>query len=85
MNVKQRIILILGGVGILHSSMVPPISQVDAVTCRYHEFVERALFFTREYGINRGDVVALISEFGIIAAVTWIAYHVVGAFDKTEA
>ena len=41
-------------IGLLHSSMVPPVLQVDTVTCRYHEFAERSLFFTRGYGINQG-------------------------------
>ncbi len=85
MDRKQRIILIISGAGILHSSMVPPVSQVDAVTCRYHEFVERSLFFTRGYGVNHGDAVALISEFGIIAALTGVAFLVAGAFKKNEA
>jgi hypothetical protein len=84
MTMKQRIILILGGIGILHSSMVPPVSQLEAVTCRYHEFVERSLFFTRGYGVNHGDTVALISEYGIIVALTGIAYLIAGARKKSS-
>lgn len=85
MKKKQRVILIVGCIGLLHSSMVPPVSQVEAVTCRYHEFVERSLFFTRGYGVNQGDAVALIPEFGIIAAITGIAFLAAGAFEKSEA
>lgn len=82
MEIKQRLILILGGVGILHSSMVPPVSQLDGEVCRYHEFVERSLFFTQGYGVNHGDAVALISEYGIVVALTGIAFLVVGACKK---
>ena len=84
LNIKQRIIVILGCIGILHSSMVPPVSQVDEVTCRYHEFVERSLFFTREYGVNHGDLVALLSELLVIVAVTGIAFLAVGFGKKSE-
>ena len=76
MSKLQRIILVLGSIGLLHTSMVPPVSQIAASTCRYHEFVERSLFFTRTYGVNNGDVVAMISEYGVIVSITFIAFLV---------
>lgn len=82
MNIAHRMILVIGSIGILHSSMVPPVSQVNGSSCRYHEFVERSLFFTKEYGINHGDMVALISEYGIIISITVIAYLISGFFIK---
>lgn len=51
MTLAQRIILLLGLTGILHSSMVPPVRQGAELVCRYHEFTERALPFTRGYGV----------------------------------
>ena len=85
MNMKQRIVLILGSIGFLHSSMVPPVAQVVAQTCRYHEFLERSWFFTRGYGVDRGDAVALASEYGVLAALTAIAFLIAGASKKREA
>ena len=82
MNTVQRIIIIVGSMGILHSAMVPPVLQGDEGTCRYHEFAERSLFFTRGYSISNGDIGALLSEFGIIAALTCLAYLTAGGFKK---
>ena len=84
MNIKQRIILIAGAIGMLHSSMVPPVMQGGGATCRYHEFVERSLFFTREYGVNNGDMVALVSEFGIVAAIASILFLLAGLMDRNS-
>ena len=85
MNIAQKIVLIIGSVGILHSSMVPPVSQLEGAVCRYHEFTERSLFFTKGYGINNGDVVALMSEFGIILSITAVSYLIAGLIRKKEA
>lgn len=82
MSKLQRIVLILGSIGILHSSMVPPVSQLESATCRYHEFVERSLFFTKEYGVNQGDLPALVSEYGIVLSVTLSAFLIAGALKK---
>lgn len=83
MSKIRRVIVVLGAIGVLHSSMVPPISQISSETCRYHEFVERSLLFTRTYGVNHGDLPALLSEYGVILALTVIAYVVAGGFKKT--
>jgi len=78
MNKSQRIVLILAATGILHSSMVPPVAQGAEDVCRYHEFVERQLPFTRGYEVANADIVALVAEYGIIAAVAAIVYLVLG-------
>lgn len=73
MTKSQRIILLIGAICILHSSMVPPVSQTGGETCRYHEFTERSPLFTRAYGVNGGDGVALMTEIGVIVALVSIA------------
>ena len=78
MNRKQRIFLILGAICILHSSMVPPVSQAEAGTCRYQQFMERSSLFTQGYAVEQGDVTALHSEYGVIVAVTLIAFLLSG-------
>ena len=39
------------------------------ILCRYHEFVERGWPFTRGHGVDNADLVALLSEYAMIAAV----------------
>jgi len=82
MSKGQRIVLILGAIGVLHSSMVPPVSQGEDYVCRYHEFVERHGLFTRGYEVANGDVTALVSEYGVILAVTAIVYLALGLSRK---
>jgi len=76
----QRIVLILGAVGILHSSMVPTVTQGAEAVCRYHEFLGRGWPFTRGYDVANADLVALLSEYGMIVAVTAIVVLALGLF-----
>jgi len=78
MSKAQRVVLMVGSICILHSSMVPPVAQGEDYVCRYHEFVERHWPFTRGYDVANADLVALLSEFGLIIAVTAVAYHALG-------
>lgn len=78
MNKAQRFVLIFGAIGVLHSSMVPPVEQGDDGVCRYHQFVERSGLFTREYDVAAGDPVALLSEYGVLLAVTAIVFLALG-------
>ena len=78
MTLVQRIVLLAGSIGILHTSMVPPIQQVGAAVCRYHEFTLRSWPFTRTYGFANADLVGLISEYGIILALTATVYLILG-------
>lgn len=80
MKRTRRIVLLLAAVGILHSSLVPPVSQAAGAVCRYHAFTERAWPFTRLHGVVDADAVALLSEYGIIVALAAIAYLALGAF-----
>ncbi len=72
MSRGQRVALILGAVGLLHTSMVPPVTQGDVEVCRYHEFIERNWLFTRGYEVANADTAALLSEYGLIVASTAI-------------
>lgn len=78
MTRAQRWVLIAGAICLLHTAMVPPVSQVAGEACRYHEFVVRAVPFTRGYGVAGGDVPALLSEVGLIAAATAIVFLALG-------
>lgn len=78
MSKAQRIVLMLGFTGILHSSMVPPVAQGTELACRYHEFVVRRGLFTRGYDVAGGDLVAFLSELGVIVAATALVYHALG-------
>ena len=78
----QRIILLLGFIGILHSSMVPPVQQAVGGVCRYHQFMLRTWPFTRTYDVAGADVVALVSEYGIIVSVTCVVYLLAGLILK---
>lgn len=78
MTIAQRIVLLVGSIGILHSSMVPPVQQISAAVCRYHEFTLRSWPFTRTYGVANADLVALLSEYGIILALTATVYLILG-------
>ena len=76
MNLIQRIVLMLGALGVFHSSLVPPVKQVGEALCRYHEFLERGWPFTRTYGAGGVDAVALLTEYGLIfsvVAMLWLA------------
>ena len=69
MKRSQRVILICASIGILHSSMVPPVVQGEDGACRYHAFLERHWPFTLGYDVAHADMVALLSEYGMIVAV----------------
>ena len=79
----QRLVLIAAAIGILHSSMVPPVQQGEIPACRYHEFVERSLPFTRGYGVSDADLVALLSEYGMILSAAAILYFALGLARKS--
>lgn len=83
MTKAQRVVLLIGAICILHSSMVPPVSQAESSTCRYHEFVERQLPFTRGYGVVDSDVVALLTEYGMILSVGAIVFLALGLIRKS--
>ena len=74
MKFAQRIVLMIGALGVFHSALVPPVSQRGAELCRYHEFTERAWPFTRLFDASGVDGVALMTEYGIILALTAMAY-----------
>lgn len=78
MSKSQRMVLIFAATGILHSSMVPPVAQGEEYVCRYHEFVERQWLFTRGYDAANADLVALLSEYGVILATAAIVYLALG-------
>jgi hypothetical protein len=80
MSTAQRIVLIVGATGILHSSMVPPVVQGDDEVCRYHEFVVRGWPFTRGYDVANADLAALVSEYGMILAAVALVYLLLGLF-----
>ncbi len=82
MSVAQRIVVLCGLVGILHSSMVPPVQQAAGAVCRYHEFMGRTWPYAREYGVVGADIVALLSEYGIIASLTGAIYLGLGFLAK---
>ena len=82
MTLAQRIVLLIGSIGILHSSMVPPVLQVGGAVCRYHEFTLRSWPFTRTYGVANADVVGLLSEYGMILALTTTIYLILGLFKS---
>ena len=50
----------------------------DEYICRYAEFVTRQGLFTRGYDTANADVVALITEYGVIVAVAAILYLLLG-------
>ena len=78
MSKPQRIVVLLGAVCVLHSSMVPPVMQAGDYVCRYHEFVERHWPFTRGYEVADADLSALFSEYGMIVATGVIVYSLLG-------
>lgn len=79
MNVVQRLVLIVGSIGIVHSSMVPPVEQSEVEDiCRYAEFTARARPFTQHYGVSRADVAGLLAEWGMIAGTTGVLYLICG-------
>lgn len=78
MNGKQRGVVLVAALGVLHSSMVPPVAQGDGYVCRYAEFVARRGLFTRGYDTASADLVALVSEYGVIVAVAAILYLLFG-------
>jgi hypothetical protein len=78
MNLAQRLILVVGCTGILHTSMVPPAVQSPKGSCRYHEFTLRSLPFTRTFGIPGGDLTALFAEYGVTVAATGILFLLSG-------
>ncbi len=82
MTKPQRVVLIAGAVGVLHTSMVPPVAQYTNDVCRYAEFLDRGLPFTRTYAVANHDVAALLTEYGMIAAVTAVVFLVAGLFRK---
>jgi hypothetical protein len=82
MTLYQRGALILGAICVLHSSMVPPVAQVEGAVCRYHAFVERSFLFTRTYGVPNADVVALVTEYGVIISVFSITYLLLGMLKR---
>lgn len=74
----QRIVLLATGLGLFHSSLVPPVRQNDGDLCRYHAFTERGWPFTREFGTGGVDGTALLTEYGIILSLAGIAYVLLG-------
>ena len=94
MNHLQRITLVLGFVGCLHSSMVPPVNHtmqpvaVDRTApveaCRYHEFTERSLPFTRGYEVANANVGGLLAEWGIIAGITGGLFTLFGGLGRAN-
>lgn len=84
MNLLQRVILVVGLTGILHSSMVPPVQQPEQSVCRYHAFTERSLPFTRTYDVLQGDLTALSSEYALIISATGILFLLAGLRRKNE-
>ena len=78
MLLAQRIILLIGALGVFHSSLVPPVIQAGGPFCRYHEFMERNWPFVREYGAGGVNGIALLTEYGIIVSVAALAYMAVG-------
>lgn len=74
----QRGVLLAAALGILHSSMVPPVVQGGEYVCRYAQFVERRGLFTRGYDTAGADVVALLSEYGVILSAAAILCLLLG-------
>ncbi|MCB9917371.1 MAG: hypothetical protein H6832_03105 [Planctomycetes bacterium] len=64
------IVGLLGLIGILFVSLVPPMRiPASEMNCRFHFMAERALPFTKAYSVKYPDVQAMLSEYGIILAV----------------
>jgi len=80
MNLARRVVLLIAGLGIFHSSLVPPVKQAGGALCRYHEFMERGWPFTREYGATGVDGIALLTEYGIILSLAAMFYLLIGLF-----
>lgn len=80
MKTEERprlVILLIGTLGIFHSSLVPPVIQDGGDLCRYHEFMERGWPFTREFGATGVDGIALLTEYDIIFSITAMVYLVI--------
>jgi len=82
MELPRRLIALAGAVGLLHSCLVPPVSQAAGAACRYHAFMERGWPFTREYGVVDADPTALASEVGLILAVCGLAWAITGVLRR---
>ena len=81
----QRIVLMVAGIGVFHSSLVPPVKQEGGDLCRYHEFMERGWPYTREFGTAGVDGLALLTEYGILVSLAAIVYLAVGLFGAANA
>ena len=79
-NTRQRIVLLLAALGTLHSSMVPPVVQGEDYVCRYAEFVARPGLFTRGYEAANADLVALLSEYGVILSAAALLVLLLGSW-----
>jgi hypothetical protein len=67
------VVLLLGFVGALFVSMVPPMRIPEGeMNCRFHFVAERAAPFSKTYSVQYPDIQAMISEYGIIIATCGI-------------
>jgi len=83
-SVPQRIIILAGLAGILHSSLVPPVVQTAAGVCRYTQFMLRAWPFTKGYAVAHLDLAALVSEYGIILSSGAMAWIIAGWWEGRQ-
>lgn len=77
-RLAQRVVVLVGALGVFHSSLVPPVKQVGGELCRYHEFTERSWPFTRTFETAGVDGIALFTEYAIIVSLATMVYVVLG-------
>lgn len=85
----DAIISLVGFVGILFVSMVPPMRIPESqMNCRFHFMAKRAWPFSSAYSVRYPDVQAMLSEWGMIIAACGILLslgYVVAACAKRPA